>query len=139
MYRSTCAWSYADWLHTLDVAGPIFSEDERDRAARSARTFLLVYQRLAQESVARGTFIYKIRPKLHDWEHTIMLLEAGSLFNPRFMSCFSEEDLMGRIKKLGLKCPRQSAPWRILEKWLLQAFRRWSGRMRDWVADGRLS
>ncbi len=44
---------------------------------------------------------------------------------------------MGRLKKLGLKCPKMAAPMRILEKWLVQAVRRWSGLAQDWVSLGR--
>ena len=40
--RSTCAWEYANWLHTLDVSDRIFLPEQRDRAAKSARLFCVV-------------------------------------------------------------------------------------------------
>jgi hypothetical protein len=112
-------------------------ERQRARAAHSGRLFLLTYKALAQRSVVAGTFLFKIRPKHHDYDHVVWMLERGSLLNPRCLTCFAEEDLMGRMKKLGLKCPKQAAPLRILEKWLLQAHRRWSGLTQDWVSVGR--
>jgi hypothetical protein len=135
--RSTCAWAYADWLHTLDLSDRIFLPTQRDRASRSGRLFLVTYQTLAEESIAERTWLYKVRPKHHDYDHVVMLLEAGSLLNPRFLTCFAEEDLMGKLKRIGLKCSRQTAPVRMLEWWLLTVDRRWKGLTKDWALAAR--
>jgi hypothetical protein len=135
--RSTCAWAYSDYLHTLDVGDRLLSPVQRDRAASSGRLFLLSYQTLAEEAIARRTFLYKVRPKHHDYDHVIMLLEGGSVLNPRFLSCFAEEDLMGKLKLIGLKCSRQTASLRILESWLLTVDRRWRGLSQDWSLHAR--
>ena len=136
--RSTCAWAYANWLHTLDVSDRIFLPEQRDRAAMSARLFLLSYQALAEESISLNSCLYKVRPKHHDFDHNVMLFETGSLLNPRFLTCMSEEDLMGKLKLIGMKCSRQTASARILEWWLVTVDRRWKGLTKDWSLVARL-
>lgn len=77
----------------------------------------------------RGVVLYKLRPKHHYLWHIID--DLGSGINPRWMSCFAEEDLLGKLKKIGLKVHKNTSMRRMLERYLLYLTRRIRHRERS--------
>ena len=77
---------------------------------------------LAQTCVQSGRPRYKIRPKVHILHCQILLrLEAGSRFNPRYGSCFIEEDLVGQVVRLVKQSVHSNTvSRRTLQRWCLQ-------------------
>ena len=71
--------------------------------------------------------MWKTRPKAHSFSHAIRKLTILRL-NPRFFMNFAEEDLMGKLKKIGSKTHARSASLRILQRYLLYTARRWNAR-----------
>eukprot|EP00439_Symbiodinium_sp_Y106_P007909 s1159_g1.t1 len=61
---------------------------------------------LAVEAMNNGQLLWKVRPKGHQLDH--LVLDAARLMNPVQTSAYSEEDLVGRLKRLALQChPRR--------------------------------
>ncbi len=77
----------------------------------------------------RGKVLYKLRPKHHYLWHIIDDLRSG--INARWMSCFAEEDLLGKLKKIGLKVHKNTCMHRMLERYLLYLKRRITHRQRS--------
>ena len=71
--RATCLWAYCDAHYTLNNAGMFLQKQESARAVRSASLFLVAYQWLAGAAMQSCSCQYKVRPKLHYYEHTVRL------------------------------------------------------------------
>ena len=56
----------------------------------------------------RGKKLYKFRPKSHTFDHMLMTLDETAL-NPKDQETWSEETLMGHMKKIGRHCHGGSA------------------------------
>jgi hypothetical protein len=92
---------------------------------RFGRTFLQCYHELSAVSVNERTWLWKLRPKFHYSDHTFRRLLVSRL-NPRRLSCFIEEDLMGVLKRIGKSCHGLSASRQML----LRCFIKWVGGVR---------
>ena len=74
-------------------------------------------------------------PKHHYAEHIRMDM-AECVINPKYQTCFGEEDLLGKLKKIGSKTHRRVASTRLVQRYLLYVALRWSDRKRigRWTA-----
>jgi hypothetical protein len=94
------------------------------KLSRFGRTFLQCYHELAALSIDEKTWLWKLRPKFHYTDHTFRRLLVSRL-NPRRLSCFIEEDLMGVLKRIGRNCHGLSASRQML----LRCSIKWMGRI----------
>ena len=56
---------------------------------------------LAQKALERGVQRYRLRPKLHQMGHLCVHFLPK---NPRYLSCYQDEDFVFRAKALAVKC-----------------------------------
>ena len=65
---------------------------------------------------------WKGRPKLHSFHcETLCRLKSGSRLNPRFYSCWLDEDFVGRTCSMGKRAVHtQTLAKRVLQRCLLQ-------------------
>ena len=125
-----CAWSYAEYLRVLDMAGRYMNSQERERAYWACGLFLRCYTQLSDEAWTSGKYLWKCRPKLHYVDHVRRRLKL-SCVNPRFMINWAEEGMMGCMKRIGSKCHGATASHRMLQRYLLYMSRRWAARRRE--------
>ena len=116
-------WGLAQLLRILDEAGLWLTEEQTREAIAAGRTFLKAYQALSAQAQARNEANWKIRPKCHYVAHQIENLANRA--NPRLQSCFLDEDLMGRLKKVAAKCHHSTVVKRTLERWVVQLTLLW--------------
>ena len=92
------------------------------RQVRTGRLYIQTLIALAAESVRLGRPRFKVRPKVHVLQCEILLrIESGARFNPRYASCFVEEDRAGQITAIAKASVHASTvSKRYLERWLLQ-------------------
>ena len=110
----------------------VFSEEQRDRCVSSGRTFLLCLQELAaKDRGPAGDLKWKMRPKLHNFDHMLLFTELTSL-NPRYYSCWHDETFMGSVKKIASKCRGEATAvlLRLIQRYLLGLALRFERRKR---------
>lgn len=56
---------------------------------------------LATLALERGVLRYRFRPKVHMISHVVY---SSLPRNPRYMSCYQDEDFVFRTKRLAVKC-----------------------------------
>ena len=94
-------------------------------AVRNGRSFLVHLQGEIEASVAAGEALFKVRPKLHYWSHSLdHCLQTKE--NPSRYDCFDWESFVGRIKRIVAKTHRLQASARTVHRYLLQCAVRWN-------------
>ena len=126
--RSTCVWAVANFLHILDTSEFWLTSAQAHEAAHSARTFLLLYQKLAVSALESGLCLYKVRPKHHYFEHTGDDVERSHM-NPAYFHCFMAEDYIGRNARLASKTHRWTVSLRTLERNMIVLRQRWKAKL----------
>ena len=95
---------------------------------------LLCYNALAIEAVALGRLLYVVKPKFHMLTH--MCYDQAKEANPRTVSCYGDEDMLGKIKRLmsrahGLTAGKRS----VLRYVIMKGVRMWRWLRRDVFRD----
>eukprot|EP00969_Alexandrium_andersonii_P082992 3661108-Alexandrium_andersonii.AAC.1 len=70
-YKFTVAWAMGEYLTCCDDAGPVFSREVSARVVFAGRAFIQSYACLARSAVQRNQKEWKMRPKLHYFEHIL--------------------------------------------------------------------
>ncbi|CAE7256113.1 unnamed protein product [Symbiodinium sp. CCMP2592] len=78
---------------------------------------------LATEATHHGQLLWKVRPKGHQLDH--LCLDAAVLMNPIQTSAYSEEDLVGRMKRLALQCHPRRLGLTVLQRYCWYCCVRW--------------
>ena len=86
-------------------------------------TALRLYNALAAEAADCGRALWRLRPKLHACTH-VGFDHGGT--NPRWVHCYADEDMVGRMKRLYKKCHGATAPSRGLQRYMIMVGLRWA-------------
>ena len=81
---------------------------------------LLAYNNCAVNAQAAGRRLYKVLPKFHAMTHYYEWR-----LNPRRVTCYQDEDMVGRCKRIYVKCHGTTAPRRALQRYAILACVRW--------------
>lgn len=95
--------------------------EERTTAAEAAEQALVAANALASESLREGTKLWKLIPKCHALQHIAM----DNPLNARMQSCYSDEDMMGRTKRIFSACHASTAGTRALQRYAILVGLRW--------------
>ncbi len=78
---------------------------------------------------------WKIRPKMHDFQELVLQCIEQRV-NPRHRSCLADEDLMGKLSKVGKMTHKAGFSLAYLRRHLLLLAVRWSARAKSdfWYA-----
>ena len=91
------------------------------------QAFLQGFSFLAQHSMNAGLCLYSLKPKMHFQKHILLevyeQLQQGcaSVVNPVIWDCSQNEDVIGRICKLGRLCDTRVLTQRVLEFYAIKA------------------
>lgn len=114
-------------LVKLDVvcreAGDFFSAEELATYQSCTEDFLFSYSWLASRSVRNNTLLYKMVPKAHMADH--LAWDFAPQRNPRRAQCYADEDLVGRIKRLSVKCSGRTVATSSLAHYTASVCKRW--------------
>ena len=122
--RAACCWALVALIHKLDGAGLLLSDAEIAECTRLGLLSLRSYQYLANKCLETETALYKVRPKCHAVHHMILQLADGE--NPRFYSTFMDEDLMGKVARVAVKCNPKTMSTTVIQRYSDMVWERWS-------------
>jgi hypothetical protein len=83
---------------------------------------LLAFNALAASAAEAESLLWKCIPKLHALTH---IAYDSHGVNPRSVHCYADEDMVGRMKRIYLKCHGASAPKRALQRYIMLVGVRW--------------
>ena len=81
---------------------------------------LVSYNALAVEASANKKTLWKLLPKFHAVTHYY-----DTRVNPRRVSCYQDEDMVGKVKKIYCACHGSTAPFRGLQRYAILQCLRW--------------
>jgi len=110
-------WALADFMWVLKDADIELDEYQHKRALHAGRVYLVSLQALCGFAKSNGLFLWRCRPKGHYFDHLLHSLR-GSRLNPDLFSCMRKESMLGKLKKIGKSCARQTVCRVALEKHL---------------------
>ena len=128
--RASCAWSMAQFVHVLSKADVWLTESEALEAFELMMMYLQKYQWLANESKTEETYMWFIRPKTHYLQHIAYDLVSLRL-NPTKLQCTHAESFLGRIKRVGTKCPGKNVCLRLAQRLFVHLAVRWHRRRKE--------
>ncbi len=108
-------------------SGRHMSAEQQGELARRFEQALLLYNSLAAIALAQHRRVWKLLPKHHALTH-IAYDNAG--VNPRSVHCYPDEDMVGRMKRVYVRCHGRTAPERGLQRYMLLAALRWRRQLR---------
>ena len=76
--------------------GRFIPADDIDILQRGMEGALLLYNQLAAEAITQDKKLWSIVPKHHMATH--LAYDFAPLANPRHVHCYSDEDMVGRMK-----------------------------------------
>ena len=88
-----------------------------------AETDLAMHGQLSSESRAAGVRLWPITPTLHAMQH--IAYDQAYMGNPRRVHCYSDEDMVGKMKRIYIRCHGITAPHRSLQRYALLQNMRW--------------
>ena len=112
-----CIWSAVNLVGCLASSSLFLEESERASAYELGQFFIRSYVTLAGESVAKGEFYFKIRPKMHFLLHLVEgLNKPGRCRNPFYDATFVDEDLVKQVLVVKKKCSIRTASHNVLRR-----------------------
>ena len=85
---------------------------------RAGRVYVESYTALAQQALHEARPRYKMRPKFHQFHCELVLRLLTSRLNPRWGSCWTEEDYVGQITKIVKGAVHSDTiSRRVLQRW----------------------
>jgi len=100
----------------------------RDIVCRSIETALECLNTLHAECLAVRQFVWQIVPKHHMLTHIAYDFAARGL-NPRRVTCYADEDMVGKVKKIMSRCHGATAGRMVLERYAILIGTRWWVRL----------
>ena len=94
-----------------------------EKLAHNMEMALKLYNALAAESVQTGTRLWRLRPKHHACTH---IGYDHWRTNPRRVHCYADEDMVGRMRRVYVKCHGGTAPERALQRYIIMVGLRWA-------------
>ncbi len=103
--------------------GRFLPEDARASVGRHFERAFVCQNALAAHCRTAGLrLLYRLLPKNHAAMH--LALDSGNV-NPRTVSCYQDEDMVGRMKRVYQRCHGTTAPERALLRYTIMAALRW--------------
>jgi hypothetical protein len=115
----TCCWSLSECFGIFDRAGRYLSAEGVRRACQLGDLFTMSYIKLAEISLNEGVCLWKVRPKLHDWQEILARLQHDRT-NPNYVCCLPDESMLLVFKTTTRACHPKTAPLRVALRYLGQ-------------------
>jgi len=97
--------------------------EQSEKMADSVESALTFYNALAERADREGAWLWKILPKHHMFTH--MAYDQAPWANPRWVHCYGDEDMVGRVKKLVNTCHGATCGRKALLRYLIIVGVRW--------------
>ena len=107
------------------TSGRFLTANEHRTLCVAIEAALVSYNALAVEACRDGKKLYKIVPKFHALTHIYDVP-----INPRRTACYQDEDMVGRMKRIYVRCHGSTAPRRALQRYCVLVCIRWWSKLR---------
>ena len=122
--QHNCIYGFCEADRICRRAGRYFTEEEHAEFCGWLEVGLTSYNALAAEALASNMKLYKLIPKFHALTHYY-----DTRLNPRRATCYQDEDMVGRMKKIYVNTHGSTAPKRALERYHVVIGIRWNDVM----------
>lgn len=114
--RASMIWGLARMLKIWSSGSyPFLTPQEKEESVQRGQEFLLLYQTLAGAALNERKALYRVKPKHHYLCHLLSFVAATGL-NPAHTSCFCDEDLMGKVARLGRATAHRAFMCRTIQR-----------------------
>ena len=114
----------------MDKEGLFMSEQAAMQFSSAGQLFVQAFVWLAHEAASNAAPLYRLRPKLHLFDHETRRVSRWR-FNPKAVSCFSDEDFIGKMCNIATSCSHQGILTAFVRKYLASVFSTWKSVMQD--------
>jgi hypothetical protein len=108
-------------------AGRHFTAHQKAEFGKCIENALLANNALASEAAEQGRRLWKLLPK----HHALMRIAFDFELNPRRVQCYADEDMVGRAKRLYVRCHGGTAPEKCLLRYAILRGARWWDSLRE--------
>lgn len=115
---------FVGFEHVCDSHGRWLPPAARDEIASCVEAALLCMNALHAEALQAGVFRWVMFPKNHMLTHSAYDMAATGV-NPRRTTCYADEDMVGRSKKIMSKCHGATAGRMCLYRYAILVGTRW--------------
>jgi len=122
--------NFAGFEEVCDRNGRWLPEGDREELAACMERALVCMNALRSAAMAEGRYFYHITPKCHMATHLAYDIAASGV-NPRRTTCYADEDMVGRVKKIVNKCHGASAGRTSLQRYAVLVCTRWWTRLAE--------
>lgn len=120
--RATMMNSFVEADEIMRRSGRHLPPEAQVQLAKAMERALCAYNALAAEAVEANVQLWKLLPKHHAMTH-IAYDNGGT--NPRKVSCYLDEDMVGRMKRIYCMCHGSTAPRTSLQRYIILCGLRW--------------
>lgn len=113
-----CCFHLQRVTEIFDSGGLILFEDEAHEASRSLKLHLLAFATLADHFYKKRIMLFKLRCKSHYLWHVCDEIRLYRI-NQNLFHNFAEEDYLGKLKSIAIKCHGRSLTRRVYERYFL--------------------
>ena len=123
--RYAVAWGLNEYYDVLHTGGEYLTDEEYERmhfgmfTALANYYYLRVHTLLLYGRTPTTLRRWKPKPKNHQWVHLVEDQVGPTRRNPITTWCYMDEDFVGRMKRLILKCHRSSCAEQSMKKYML--------------------
>ncbi len=122
--------AFMDFEDVCDRNGRFLAHPDRQSIARHMETALLCMNSLSCRALDRGKFMWHLIPKCHMATHLAYDFAASGV-NPRRVTCYADEDMVGKVKKIVTRCHGVSAGRTCLQRYAILVGTRWWTRLAE--------
>ena len=122
------AWCMHTCIRNMDQEGLFMSTPAASETSFMGGCFVQAFVWLAHSAFVDRKSLYRLRPKLHLWDHEMKRLAVWKL-NPKAVSCFSDEDFIGRVCNIATSCSHQGVLHDCVRRYLVATYSSWKLRL----------
>ena len=112
--QASCCYCLASLYHKLDLLGRWLNDDEIADLRETGHRCLLLFQALSDRALIASLPEWNLTPKAHYLMHLLDELPRVRQ-NPRYYHCFSDEDYVGYVSRVGRPNQRCVVIDRVME------------------------
>ena len=118
-FRATCMWCYNGLFQLFREGRVILNPQEIQRTEFLIDCLLYSHNRLASAALNVCSLLWVLKPK-HHYLFETKLHVRSTAFNPGAYWCFGDEDHVGVISKLALRCHKRTAVLQCIRRYMIR-------------------
>ena len=117
--------SFCDFERICAAHGAYLSDAAVKAIPEVIETALLCFNALGDEAIRLKTYMWHILPKAHMTSHMAYDFVPDGRRNPRWVTCYPDEDMVGKVKKIVESCHGRTYAENTLKRYAILVGTRW--------------